>query len=114
MSLIDPGGTTRRTRAARKARRVKPNDHDEPVKGKGKRRNRKPKAPPAPKTRPLGPADIIQPSHPLYAPLVGWLQAKSQKLGRDEDLPVTKRQARKFLAAHPQYRGVQVPVEEAA
>lgn len=110
MSLITTGGTRRATRPANKPRRLKPGDNPndpnaQPVKGKGK-----PKMPPKPKTRPLGPADIIAANHPLRGPLVAWLQAKGQKLG--QDLPVTKRQARKFLAAYPQYRAIMVPVED--
>jgi len=109
MSVIDPGGTTRRTRAARPARRVKPNDRDERANGR-KRKQRKP-APP--KERLLGPADILASDHPLHGAMVGWLQAKSRKLGLDNALPVTKRQARRFLQAHPQYRGVMVEIKAA-
>ena len=116
MSLISTGGTRRATRPANKARHLKPGDNPNdpnavPVKGKhGKGKHGKPKTPPKPKQRPLGPADIIAAGHPLRGPLVAWLLAKGQKLG--QDLPLTKRQARKFLAAYPQYRAIMVPVED--
>lgn len=108
MSLISTGGTRRATRPANKARRLKPGDNPndpnaQPVKGKGKG---KPKTPPKPKTRPLGPADIMAADHPLRGALVAWLQAKGQKLG--VELPLTKRQARKFLQQHKQFRSIQV------
>lgn len=94
MSVIKAGGSSRRTRHSNKAKRLKP---------EGNAKQRKP-APP--KERPLGPADILNTDHPLHGAFVGWLQAKSAKL--EEPLPLTKRQARKFLAAHPCYRKVMV------
>lgn len=117
MSLIKQGGTARRNRASNPTKRVKPGDNpNDPanVAPKGKRGKAKPKKPAPPKERPLGPADMVEPSHPLHGAFVAWLQRKSRELKLDNPLPVTKRQARKFLAAHSQYRAVMVPVEKAA
>ena len=108
MSVISPGGTTRRTRAGRPASRVKPNDGGQ-VKG-GKR---KPK-PKAPTTRLLTASDILATDHPLNRAFVGWLLEKSTKLELSDPLPVTQRQARRFLQAYPQYRDIEVPLKKAA
>jgi len=94
MSFVKAGGTSRRTRHSKRAGRGKPEGHS------------KPRRPAPPKERPLGPADILATDHPLHGALVGWLQAKSAKL--ENPLPLTRRQARKFLAAHPAYRKVMV------
>lgn len=52
-----------------------------------------------PKARPLAAADLLKSDHPLHQSFLDFIQG----------LPVaaTKRQARKFLAAHPQYRTAQ-------
>ena len=42
-------------------------------------------------------AELLRSDHPLHASFVQWAKGK----------PLTKRQARKFLAAHPMYREVQ-------
>ena len=51
-------------------------------------------------------ADLISPRHPLHKSLVGWMRAKGLDVDADPSL-VSKRQARKFLSAHPHYSAVQ-------
>ena len=54
-------------------------------------------------THTLTAADILDPTHPLHRAMVQWTRKRT-------DTPLTKRKARKFLTAHPQYKTVQVQV----
>lgn len=49
-------------------------------------------------------ADILKPDHPLHNAFLAFLGSKSENTG--EEIKMTKRQARKFLDSHPQYRTV--------
>lgn len=55
-----------------------------------------PKLDPAPKPKALVAADLLKDNHPLHAAFKSWTIDKGTEL--------TKRQATKFLAAHPSYR----------
>jgi hypothetical protein len=121
MSLIKQGGTRRATRGNNPTKRVRPGDNpNDPANEGHKREGRKARRAKrlAKKPTPATPAlpevkstDLVRSlgegawgftSHPLAGMLKAWLNAKSE--ARGEEVPPTRRQARKFLAAHPHYR----------
>lgn len=90
-------------------------------------RRRTRKATPAKKTtRLLQARDLLKPDHPLHKPFVAWVAARASAHAKghvvsgsgyggtvaDPTTP-TVRKARKFLSAHPAFKGVVVEQEAA-
>ncbi len=116
MSLIKQGGTRRATRGNNPTKRVRPGDNPNDPANEGRKARRAkrlvkkttPEEPEVKSTdlvRSLGEGKWITTNHPIAGVFLAWLNAKREAQGKDDSsLPTSRRQARKFLAAHPAYR----------